>query len=168
MDKLATILVGAVSLARRRIIIMTPYFLPSRELIAALQTAALRSLEVSIILPAKNNLPFVHWASTNMLWELLHRGVRIFFQPPPFVHTKLFIIDDDYAHIGSANIDPRSLRLNFELAVEVYDNLFVKELSAHVEKSLKQSREIFLEDVDNRSLPVRVRDAAAWLFSPYL
>ncbi|MFA4915491.1 MAG: phospholipase D-like domain-containing protein, partial [Syntrophales bacterium] len=168
MDKLATILVGAISLARRQILIMTPYFLPSRELIAALQATALRGVEVRVILPSLNNLPFVHWASMKMLWELLQIGIKIHYQPPPFVHTKLFIIDDCYAHIGSANMDPRSMRLNFELVVEIYDKSFIKRLSTHVEKSLNNCREIFLEDLDNRSLPVMVRDAAAWLFTPYL
>jgi len=168
LDKLSTILVGAVSAARQRISIMTPYFLPSRELIAALQSAALRGVEVKILLPAKNNLPFVHWATRNMLWELLERGIRVFYQPPPFVHTKLFVVDDQYVLIGSANIDPRSLRLNFELAVEVFDRQFVEVLADHIQKCREQSTEVSLKDCDSRRLPVRIRDALAWLFSPYL
>ncbi len=168
LDKLSTILVGAVSAARKRISIMTPYFLPSRDLIAALQSAALRGVEVTILLPAKNNLLFVHWATRNMLWELLERGIRVFYQPPPFLHTKLFVVDDQYALIGSANIDPRSLRLNFELAVEVFDAQFAKILIEHIQRSRERSLEVSLEDLDSRKLPVRIRDALAWLFSPYL
>jgi len=168
LDKLSTILVAAVSAARQRVSIMTPYFLPSRELISALQSAALRGIAVTILLPAKNNLPFVHWATRNMLWELLERGIRVFYQQPPFVHTKLFVVDGQYALIGSANIDPRSLRLNFELAVEVFDSQFVGILSEHIQRSLERSLEVSLEDLDGRPLPVRVRDALAWLFSPYL
>jgi len=168
LDKLSTILLGAVSAAHHRISIMTPYFLPSRELIAALQSAALRGVEVTILLPAKNNLPFVHWATRKMLWELLERGIRVFYQPPPFVHTKLFVVDDLYSLIGSANIDPRSLRLNFELAVEVFDSQFAKILSEHIQRSLERSLEISLEDMESRQLPGRIRDALAWLFSPYL
>ncbi len=167
-DKLSTIMFGAVATARRKISIMTPYFLPSRELIAALQNAALRNVEVNILLPAKNNLPFVQWATTKMLWQLLRRGVRIFYQPPPFVHSKLFIVDDQYAQIGSANIDPRSLRLNFELAVEVFGKPVLEILSPHFYESLAKSREITFEEVEARSIPVRIRDATAWLFSPYL
>jgi len=147
---------------------MTPYFLPSRELIAALQSAALRGVEVTILLPAKNNLPFVHWATRNMLWELLERGIRVFYQPPPFVHTKLFVVDDQYVLIGSANIDPRSLRLNFELAVEVFNTEFAKILIEHIQRSIERSLEVSLKYLDSRQLPVRVRDALAWLFSPYL
>lgn len=168
LDKLAMILVGAISTARRRVSIMTPYFLPSRELISALQTAALRGVEVTIILPLKNNLPYVQWAANNILSELLKRGVRIYYQPPPFVHTKLFLVDDHYAQIGSANLDPRSLRLNFEMVVEVYDKSFAKIIATHFENVLGKSTPISLENILGRSLPVRIRDALCWLFSPYL
>lgn len=168
LGRLATILGGAIALARRRIIIVTPYFLPSQELIGALQAAALRGVEVIVILPSNNNLPFIHWATRNMLWQLLRWGVRIYYQPPPFAHTKLFLVDQHYAQIGSANIDPRSLRLNFELAVEVYDESFSACLMAHVESILAQSQEIFLADIVSRPLYIRTRDALAWLFSPYL
>jgi len=84
------------------------------------------------------------------------------------VHTKLFVVDDHYAQIGSANIDPRSLRLNFELAIEVYDRPFVEVLAVHIEKKRNDSREISMRDMDTRPLSVRMRDAVAWLFSPYL
>jgi cardiolipin synthase len=168
IDRLSTIIVSAVSAAQSHILIMTPYFLPSRELIAALQAAALRGVGVTIILPSKNNLPFVHWAMRNMLWELLVWGIRVFYQPPPFVHTKLFVVDNHYAQVGSANIDPRSLRLNFELAVEVFDRGFVEILTDHIQKCRKQSAEVSLKDCDSRRLPVKIRDALAWLFSPYL
>ena len=69
---------------------MTPYFLPPRELVAALQAASLRGIEVTLVLPEKNNLPFVHWANRNMLWELLYQDIEVVYQPPPFAHTKLF------------------------------------------------------------------------------
>ena len=167
-DKLSTILFGAVSNARHRVSIMTPYFLPSRELIAALQNAALRGVEVDILLPAKNNLPYMHWATNKMLWELLERGVRVFYQPPPFVHSKLLIIDDHYAQVGSANMDPRSLRLNFELAIEIYDQTVAEILIPYFQENLARSREVSLEEMDARSIPVRTRDALVWLFSPYL
>lgn len=168
IDKLATILVGAISAAKRRISIMTPYFLPSREIVSALQIAALRGVATEIILPSKNNLPFVQWAMQNMLWELLQKGVRVYCQPPPFVHSKLFIVDEHYAQIGSANIDPRSLRLNFELALEIYDKDTAQNLAEHIKKCRENSKEIFLEEMDTRPLPIRIRDAMAWLFSPYL
>lgn len=168
LDPMAMILAGAISCAHRRVSIMTPYFLPSRELISAIQTAALRGVQVSVVLPARNNLPYVQWAATNIFKELLQRGVRIYYQPGPFVHSKLFLVDEHYVQIGSANIDPRSLRLNFELMVEVYDQPFAETVAAHFDHVISGSRPVSLEDVAGRSLPIRIRDALCWLFSPYL
>lgn len=168
LGKLAMIISGAVAFARKRVAIMTPYFLPPPELVNALQAAALRGVDVSVILPQKSNQPLVHWATRNMLWELLQYGVRVYYQPPPFAHSKLLLIDDSYAHIGSANLDPRSLRLNFEIVVEVFEREFVARMSAHFERIRSLSAEESLAGVDGRGLPTRIRDATAWLFSPYL
>ncbi len=123
---------------------------------------------MAVFLPAKNNLPLVHWASRNMLWEVLQRGVRVYEQPPPFVHTKLFLVDGYYVQVGSANMDPRSLRLNFEMVVEVYDHDFASIIDRHFDAVRERSREITLEEVDGRPLPVRFRDGMAWLLTPYL
>jgi cardiolipin synthase len=168
IHKLSTILIGAVASAHKRVFIMTPYFLPSAEMISALQTAALRGIEVNIVLPSRNNLPFIKWAALHMMHDLLYWGVRVFLQPPPFVHSKLFVIDDQYAQIGSANIDPRSLRLNFELTVEIYDSHTAQNLSAHIEEKIKHSKELTLGDIAKRPLFIKTRDALTWLFSPYL
>jgi cardiolipin synthase len=168
LDRLTSLLTGAIGSARQRVAIMTPYFVPPRELIAPLQAAALAGVDVAVILPARNNLPFVHRAARHTLWELLQRGVRVYYQPPPFVHSKLFYVDDHYAQVGSANFDPRSLRLNFEMNVEVYDRDTVTELSRHFEATRARSAEITLADVDGRPLHTKALDGVAWLFSPYL
>jgi cardiolipin synthase len=168
IDRLATTLVGAVSAATQRIVIMTPYFLPSRELISALQSAALRNLDIQILLPAKNDNLLVHWATRNMLWQLLQFDVRVYYQAPPFVHSKLFLIDDQLAFFGSANIDPRSLRLNFELNIESYDTGLLRDLTRYIESKLANSEPVTIQEVENRSLPVKLRDSLAWLCSPYL
>jgi cardiolipin synthase len=168
LDRLTALLTGAIGSARQRVAIMTPYFVPPRELIAPLQAAALAGIDVAIILPEHNNLPYVHRATRHMLWELLERGVHIYYQPPPFVHTKLFYVDDFYAQIGSANFDARSLRLNFELNVEVYHRETVAELAAHFEGVRARSSRITLADVDGRSVLTKAIDGFAWLFSPYL
>jgi len=168
LDKLAAVLVGAISAARRRIDIVTPYFLPPREMISALQAAALRGVAVSIVLPERSNLPYVDWATRNMLWEVLGRGARVHLQPRPFAHTKLFVVDEHYAQIGSANLDPRSLRLNFEIAVEIYDREFGERMTRYIDGLRDGAREVGLADVDGRPLGQRLRDAACWLFSPYL
>ena len=81
LDRLTALLTGAIGSARQRVAIMTPYFLPPRELIAPLQAAALAGVDVAVILPARNNLPYVHRATRHMLWELLERGVQVYYQP---------------------------------------------------------------------------------------
>lgn len=168
IDKIMITMIGAISAARRRVSIMTPYFLPPRELTGALQAAALRGIDVNIILPARNNLFYLHRATRNMLWEVLQHNVNVYYQPPPFSHAKIFIVDGHYLQIGSANLDPRSLRLNFELAVEIYDREFGAALEASFEEVRNKSRRITLEEVDNRPLPTRLLDAVFWLFSPYM
>lgn len=166
--KLHWIILGALSCARKEVTIVTPYFIPDRPLIAALVTAALRGVAITIVLPELNNLPFVQWASRSYLWELLQQGVRIYSQPAPFVHTKFMVVDRAWSLIGSANLDPRSLRLNFELDLEVYDLGFAWLLEERCAATVAASREITLAEMDGRSLPLKIRDAAAKLFSPYL
>jgi cardiolipin synthase len=168
LSKLHWIIMGALACSRERVEIMTPYFIPDRSLISALVTASLRGVRVTLVLPALNNLPYVHWASRAYLWELLQHGIRIFHQPPPFVHTKMLIVDGVWSLIGSANLDPRSLRLNFELNLEIYDPDVRKLLSDEFAASVDLSHETTLEEMDGRSLPVKLRDSAAKLFSPYL
>ncbi|HJT23631.1 MAG TPA: cardiolipin synthase [bacterium] len=167
-EKISWILLGALTWAKKRIQIMTPYFVPDRVMIYALNTAALRGVEVEILLPEKNNLPFVGWASRAILWEMLQNGVKFYYRPPPFAHSKLFIADEDYALIGSSNWDARSFRLNFELDLEVYDSTVAKSLSAHFDGVKLISREVTLDDVNKDPLAVRLRNSFSKLFSPYL
>lgn len=167
-DPLHDILCGVMSAAVHHIRLMTPYFLPTHEMVASLKNAALRGVHVSVVLPGRNNLPYVHWATFRLLPSLLEAGVRVYYQPPPFAHSKLLMIDGSYTQFGSANMDPRSLRLNFELNVEAFDTSFTRSMEAHFEKVRKKSREVTLEDMRNISLPAQLRNAACWVFSPYL
>jgi cardiolipin synthase len=166
--RLHLLIMGALSCARHRVVIMTPYFIPDRPLVMAMITTALRGVEVTLVLPAVNNLPFVHWATRAYLWELLEQGIRVFYQPAPFVHTKLFLVDGVWSLIGSANLDPRSLRLNFELDLEVYDDEFTGRLERETAATIARSRQVSLAEMDGRPLPVKVLDGVAKLFSPYL
>ncbi len=166
--KLHWIVMGALSCASRQVRIMTPYFIPDRALISALATTAMRGIEVILVLPGRNNLPLVHWAARSYLWELLQCGIRVFYQPPPFVHTKLLLVDGLWSLIGSANLDPRSLRLNFELNLEVYDRRVAETLEKHFEDALAVSREVSLAEMDGRPLAQKLRDGASKLLSPYL
>ena len=92
----------------------------------------------------------------------------IYYQEPPFDHSKLLVIDQHYCQIGSANFDFRSLRLNFELNVEIFDSELGKTLSKRIENDKQNATEITEEQLAGRSLPVRIWDAFWWLFTPYL
>jgi cardiolipin synthase A/B len=166
--KLHLLIMGALACARHHVRIMTPYFIPDQPLLSALVITALRGIEVTLVLPAENNLPFVHWATRAYLWELLQQGIRVFYQPPPFVHSKLLLVDGVWSLIGSANLDPRSLRLNFELDLEVYDPEFTELLERDFAATVAVSHEVSLAEMDGRGLPERMRDGAAKLCSPYL
>lgn len=165
---LHTVITGALSIARSRVLIMTPYFIPDQGLLSAIATAALRGVEIFLVLPALNNLPLVDWASRAYLWEVLQHGVRVVYQPPPFVHSKLMVVDDVWCLVGSANMDPRSLRLNFEFDLEVYDPQLAARLTVYITEAIDRSEEVTLAQVDGRPLAERLRDGAAKLFSPYL
>ncbi|MDD2897316.1 MAG: phospholipase D-like domain-containing protein [Desulfuromonadaceae bacterium] len=166
--KLEQLIMGALSCATHSVYIMTPYFIPDRSLISALITTALLGVEVCIVLPGCNNLPFVQWASQSLLRELVVNGIKVYYQPPPFVHTKLMLIDDIWALIGSANLDTRSLRLNFELNLSVIDAAFARSVRSHFERALAPAREITLHILENRPLPIQLRDSFCHLFAPYL
>jgi cardiolipin synthase len=168
LDRLAMTLMGLIGGARRRIRIMTPYFLPPRELIGALQSAVVRGVTVEILLPQRSNLRYVDWATQHLLWELLQWGVQISLKPPPFAHSKLFTVDDNYVFGGSANLDPRSLRLNFEVGVELFDTMLAANANDYLDDVWKNASVLQLEDVDSRSFPARLRDGFFWLFSAYL
>lgn len=167
-DKLRWTLLAALAEAQTSVRILTPYFLPDHALVTALNLAALRDVRVDIILPATNNLPFVHWASRAMWWQVLERGCRVWLTPPPFDHSKLMIVDCHWVLLGSANWDARSLRLNFELSVESYDHHFADEMGKIIENKLRGAREVTLAEMDGRCYPAKLRDATARLFSPYL
>ena len=167
-EKLVDVLAAALASARRRVRIFTPYFLPRPSLIAALNVAALRGVEVEIYLPASNNIALVQWAATAQLWQVLEKGCRVFYTSPPFDHTKLMIVDDVWTLVGSTNWDPRSLRLYFEFNVECYSAEFATRLHAIVEDRVREAREVTLEEVNRRGLPTRLRDGFARLATPYL
>ncbi|NNE34535.1 MAG: cardiolipin synthase [Rhodothermales bacterium] len=168
LDQITALVAGAVSVAKKKVSVMSPYFLPTPELLGAFQTAALRGVEVCVVLPERNNLGYVHRATRHALAELLERDVRVVYQPAPFVHSKLLIVDDAYVQLGSANMDPRSLRLNFELLVEVYDSGLAARLASHFSEIESRSRVLTLHELANRPLPTKLLDGVAWLFSPYL
>jgi cardiolipin synthase len=167
-EKLRWTILAALSAAKHSVRITTPYFLPEPTLIAALNLAVMRGVTVDILLPARSNLPFIQWASTAHWWQVLERGCRIWLSPPPFDHSKVFVVDDCWSLVGSTNWDPRSLRLNFEFNVECYDPALARTLTGWFDGQLRHSHQTTLTEVDARSLPVRLRDGAARLLTPFL
>lgn len=167
-DPLRQLMHTALAEAQERVAVLTPYFLPDDVLVSALNAAALRGVRVDILLPSRNNQMLVHWASQALHWQLLERGCHIWFTPPPFDHTKLLLVDSHWLLVGSANWDPRSLRLNFEFDVECYDAGLGRRLAAWVDQRLADARPLTLREADQRSLPIRLRDGTARLLTPYL
>ena len=168
IGRIKLVIVGALAAAQKSVRIMTPYFLPDDAVCQALDVAAMRGVTVDIVLPDHNNLALVSWASTALLWQVLGRGCNVWMSPPPFDHTKLMVVDGAWALFGSGNWDDRSMRLNFEFNVETYDRELAGILDRQIAAVIAQSRRKTLAEVDGRSLPVRLRDGVARLFSPYL
>jgi cardiolipin synthase len=167
-EKARLVVLGALACAHTSVGIVTPYFLPDAGLISALTIAAMRGVRVDIVLPGANNQILVHWAAAAQLWQLVKRGCRVYYSPPPFDHTKLMVVDGGWALIGSSNWDARSLRLNFEFDVECYDESLASTLRALVERKLAAAREVTARELDTLSLPVRLRNGVARLAAPYL
>ena len=168
LDRLNDLMLGVISSARKRVWIMTPYFLPTQDLIGALIAAHLRGVDVQILLPGENNIKPAHWASRNILRIILETDLYVAYQKSPFIHSKILLIDEQYSLIGSANMDPRSLRLNYELGVELFSRETNQQLSEYFLSRRANATQVTKEEIANRSLPERLRDSFAWLFSPYL
>jgi cardiolipin synthase len=167
-EKTRWVLLGAIAAARSHIKIVTPYFVPDTGIASALNVAAMRGVQIDIIIPERSNLPFVHWASRGAWWQVLEHGCRIWLSPPPFDHSKLVVVDDGWVLVGSSNWDARSLRLNFEYNVECYDADLAKRVEDIVETKRRAAHQVTLEEVDGRGLPIRLLDGVARLATPYL
>ena len=163
LEKIEFAVMQGVALARRSVRIMTPYFLPDERLLTVLAMASMRGVEVDLVLPRASNHRLIDWARTPNNRPLLDAGVRIWLSNPPFNHSKLMVVDRAWSLIGSANQDVRSLRLNFELNVEVHDSPLALELDdfmlAHRHRRDEGMPQPF---------PIRIRNSAARLLLPYL
>ena len=159
---------AAFAAAQWSIHVMTPYFVPTQALMVNMSMAALRGVEVKLWLPSKIDMPFLRWVADAYLQELLEKGIRVFRFPAPFVHTKLMIVDERWCLFGSANMDPRSLRLNFEFNMEAYDPHMAGGLHRWLEGRVAHTPEITLEQNLSRPTLVRLRDGALKMFSPHL
>jgi cardiolipin synthase len=166
LEKIELMILQAVSVARKSVKVMTPYFLPDDRIITALALASLRGVEVDVVLPANSNHPTLDWASRAHVGPLVTADCRLWTHGAPFDHSKLMTIDDSWCLIGSANWDMRSFRLNFELNMEVYESSLVHE----VERLITQKQEIRVtaEALKKLRIAAVLRNNAARLMLPYL
>jgi len=165
LERIKLLVMSAIGAAARRVRVVTPYFLPDEALATALTLAALRGVRVEIIVSRRTDHFIVDWAMADGLAAMLAAGCQVLFCAPPFDHSKLITVDGEWCLIGSANLDMRSLRLNFELNVELLDPATTARIDALIDAT--PTRRAIREDFA-RPLPRRLRDAAARLLLPYL
>lgn len=158
----------AINTARDRVWIATPYFVPDEGTIDACVLAALRGVDVRILIPGIADKPFIKLAAMSYVEEMARAGVRIFEFQEGFLHQKVMLIDDEVSSIGTANFDNRSLRLNFELTVITVDAAFAREVEDMLEADLARSTPLLGADVAARSFAFRASSRFARLFAPVL
>ncbi len=166
LEKIEFVILEAIACARSSVRIMTPYFLPDERIMTGLALAAYRGVTVDVVLPEHSNHPTLDWGARAQIGPLLAAGCRIWTHPAPFDHSKLMTVDDTWCLVGSSNWDVRSFRLNFELDLEVYDPVLAAGINELI--GAGQKSRILPDQLNARSLPVRIRDGAARLMLPYL
>jgi cardiolipin synthase len=161
---------SAIATAHTRVLVTTPYFVPDTPILTALITAAMRGVEVRVLVPTPrlNDLWVVAAAGRSYYEELLAAGVRIFEYQPTMLHAKCLVADDTVAVVGTANLDNRSFRLNFEVAAACYGEDSTAKLAALFERDLARAEEVTLESVRDVTFGRRALEATARLLSPLL
>ncbi|MFT0801626.1 cardiolipin synthase [Bacillus swezeyi] len=157
-----------ISTAKRSILIQTPYFIPDASLLDSLRIACLSGVDVRIMIPNKPDHPFVYWATFSYIGELLKAGASVFIYDNGFIHAKMIVVDEEIASVGTANIDMRSFKLNFEVNAFLYDEEIARSLVLSFEKDLQVSRELTFEEYQNRNRSIRFKEAISILLSPIL
>jgi cardiolipin synthase len=168
LDKLQWTFLAALSRSRRVVRIVTPYFLPNEVLISGFEVALMRGVTVEIVVPGRSNLFYMDAPMRAVFERLVKRGVDVYLAEPPFDHSKIFLVDDEWCSIGSSNWDDRSLRLNFELNLEIIDARLAEELHALVDRKRAASRRLTADELTATPLGWRLVNRFMRLFSPYL
>ncbi len=146
----------------------TPYFVPNESLRVALEVAAMRGVRVRLVLPSKSNHAVTFHAGRSFYAQLIDAGVEVSEYQPGIVHAKTLVADSQVALVGSANMDLRSFRLNFEVHTLVHDDSTAAALRAEFERDAAQSRVVRSEPWQARGWGLRVKEGAARLVSPLL
>lgn len=159
---------AAINSAERRCWLTSPYFIPDEPTERALCAAALRGVDVRILVPARPDVPLVGPVTRSFYPSLIRAGVRVFEYMPSMLHGKSLVVDGELAIVGSANVDMRSFRLNFEVGALLYDTNFAVQIEARFERYLQQSKEITRLALKRRTLRQRLSLGLARLLSPLL
>jgi cardiolipin synthase len=167
-EAIERIFFGAIAGARERVWMTTPYFVPDQAIMVAMELAAMRGVDVKIILPSRSNHRVTFHAGRSFYEPLLEAGVKVYEFEPGIVHAKTMVVDGSIALVGSANMDLRSFRLNFEVHALIGDSAVAASLERFFASDLAQSRLVSLADWRSRPARVRVYEGAARLVSPLL
>ena len=161
---------AGIASARKRVFLTSPYFIPDESTVNALVSAALRRVDVRVLLPesSKSDVPLVSLAARSYYGTLLRGGVRIFEYELSMLHAKTLVVDGQAAFVGSANVDIRSFRYNFEVGALVHDPQFAGELEKRFVVDLAHSREVTLQELERTSRFTKARCMLARLLSPIL
>nr|WP_090885886.1 cardiolipin synthase [Evansella caseinilytica] len=154
--------------AKDSIYIQTPYFIPDQSLLDALRIAALSGKDVRIMIPDKPDHPFIYWATLSHVGELLKAGVKVYIYKNGFIHAKMLVVDREINSVGTANIDIRSFKLNFEVNAFIYDVDVSEKLAAYFEKDMKFSMRLTQDMYQKRSRRIRFKESISRLLSPIL
>ncbi len=159
---------SAICNAKKSVYIETPYFIPDESLLMALKSASLSGVDVRIIFPNIADHKIVHHASYSYFNDILKSGGKVYLYKKGFIHSKVVIIDDKISSTGSANMDLRSFMLNFEMNAFIYDEKIIKKITENFFEDIKNSKELDLNNFENRSFVKKCIESLARLFSPIL
>lgn len=154
--------------AKEYIYIQTPYFIPDESLMDAVRIAALSGVRVKIMIPNKPDHMFVYWATTSYVGDLLHAGAEAYIYQKGFLHAKTIVVDGKISSVGTANIDVRSFRLNFEINAFLYDEQIAEELVKRFQDDILHSTQMTDKLYKERSLGMRFKESISRLLSPIL
>jgi len=149
-------------------VLTTPYFVPDDPLAAALSSAAARGVQVPLVLPARNDSIMANHACNAFMEELLEAGVEVYRYDAGLLHTKSVLVDDDFALVGTVNLDRRSLWLNFEVTLLIDNPLFVAEMTHLVQGYMTEATPMSLAKWRDRPRYKKVMENIFYLFSPLL
>ncbi|MFO7869889.1 MAG: cardiolipin synthase [Kiritimatiellia bacterium] len=168
IEDLTDTLFACIGSARRQLLAVTPYLIPTRDIMRAFRAASLRGVDVRLIVPAKSNHLYAGMAGRALYEDFLEAGIRIFERPMPFIHAKAVIVDSSVAVVGTANLDVRSLRLNYETNLVIYDEDFVGRLKQIVYEDMHLSEELDLNAWRRRPIYRQVAENFCNLLTPVL